>query len=64
MNEQDVIDRLGEPDAVLPARMGMTSLAWRCAHCKALRQFDTPVRPPSPCRCGGISFLKQSRVEH
>lgn len=64
LNEQDVIDRLGEPDAVLPARLGMTSAAWLCSACKRLHEFDAPVRPPAPCGCGGIAFEKRARTQH
>ena len=64
MNEQDVIERLGEPDAVLPPGRGMTSTAWLCSACKRLHEFDAPVRPPAPCGCGGIAFEKRARVQH
>ena len=64
LNEQDVIDRLGEPDAIIPSRLGMTSSAWLCSTCKRLHEFETPVRPPTPCGCGGIAFEKRARVQH
>ncbi len=64
MTEQDVIDLLGEPDAVMPAGRGMTSAAWLCSTCKRLHEFDTPVRPPAPCECGGIAFEKRPRTLH
>ncbi len=64
MNEQDVIDRLGEPDAVLPPGRGMTSTAWLCIACKRLHEFDEPVRPPAPCGCGCIAFEKRARTQH
>jgi acetone carboxylase gamma subunit len=64
MNEHDVINQLGEPDAVLPASQMMTSTGWLCSNCKTLHEFDAPVRPPAPCRCGGIAFEKWARVAH
>ena len=64
MNKRDVIERLGDPDAVLPASRMMTSLAWLCSKCKTLREVEEPVRPPATCRCGGIAFEKQTRVAH
>jgi hypothetical protein len=64
MDEQDVVDRLGEPDAVLSAGRGMTSVAWLCSGCKRLHEFDTPVRPPAPCECGGIAFVRRARTHH
>lgn len=64
MTEQDVVDLLGEPDAVLPAGSGMTSTAWLCSACNRLHEFDEPIRPPAPCDCGGIAFEKRNRVEH
>ena len=64
MTEQDVIDRLGEPDAVVPARLGMTSAAWLCSQCKKLHEFDAPVRPPAPCACGSVFFEKRARACH
>lgn len=64
MTEQDVIDRLGEPDEIIQAGMGMKSAAWLCSNCKTLHQFDEAVRPPAPCSCGGICFEKRARTEH
>jgi hypothetical protein len=64
MDEQDVIDRLGEPDRVLPVSRMMTSAAWMCGQCKVVREFDEPVRPPAPCGCGSVFFEKRSRVQH
>jgi len=64
VTEQDVVARLGEPDAVLPASRMMTSTAWLCSQCKTLHEFDAPVRPPAPCHCGGIAFEKRKRSEH
>ncbi len=64
MDKQDVIDRLGEPDKVLPPGGGMRSVAWRCSTCKVTRQFDAPVRPPAPCGCGSVFFEKVARVAH
>jgi hypothetical protein len=64
MTEQDVIKKLGEPDVVLPTSRMMTSAAWLCSQCKMLHEFNEPVRPPAPCRCGGICFVKKARVTH
>ena len=65
MNEDDVIDLLGEPDRVLPAGGGMTSNAWECLKCSTLTTYDTLVKIPAPCSvCGGISFLKRARTQH
>lgn len=64
MNEKDVIDRLGEPDAVLPASRMMTFDAWLCSTCKKLHEFDSPVPPPAPCACGGVFFEKRTRTCH
>lgn len=64
MNEQDVIDRLGEPDKVLPPGSGMMSAAWLCSKCKKLHEFDEPVRPPAPCDCGSVFFEKRAKVLH
>jgi hypothetical protein len=65
MTEHDVIDRLGEPDKVLPPGGGMRSTAWRCSACKVTLHFDAPVRPPAPCGgCGSVFFEKAARVDH
>lgn len=64
MNEQDVIDRLGEPDEILPNSRMMTSAAWLCSTCKKLHEFDAAVRPPAPCVCGGVFFETRARVCH
>lgn len=65
MTEDDVLDKLGEPDAILtkdsPQRM--MSNAWLCTTCQMLHEFDAPVRVPAPCLCGGISFVKRARRE-
>lgn len=62
MAENDVIDRLGEPDAVIPKRLAMTSTTWLCSTCKKLHEFDALVPIPTPCSCGGIFFEKKVRV--
>jgi len=64
MNEQDVVERLGEPDVVVLASRMMTSAAWLCSTCKKLHEFDSPVRPPAPCACGGVFFEKRTRTYH
>lgn len=64
MNHGNVIKWLGEPDAVLPAKLGMNSNAWLCSHCGQLHEFDAPVRPPAPCICGSVFFEKRVRTQH
>ena len=61
MTKDDVVDRLGEPDAILPRQMMMTSFIWQCSHCQKVFYFAQPVTPPAPCFCGGIAFEKISR---
>lgn len=58
MNKRDVIEALGQPDRILPAGKGMTSLRWKCGKCKKISDFPQPVRPPAPCVCGSIFFEK------
>ena len=66
MTEQDVIGQFGEPDAVLTADSPrrMMSDAWLCSTCQMLHSFESPVRVPAPCACGGISFEKRARILH
>lgn len=60
MNRADVIEKLGVPDLILPPGKGMVSFKWFCSTCCKLHTFETPVRVPAPCECGGISFEKRS----
>lgn len=60
MDKREVLERLGEPDRILPPGKGMVSTAWLCSNCCKLHTFPEPVRPPAPCECGGIAFEKRS----
>ena len=57
----NVVERLGEPDAIIPRRLMMTSVRWKCSKCLLVLDFDIPVKPPAPCQCGGIAFSKELR---
>lgn len=64
MNENDVVNKFGEPDEVLPVSRMMTSDAWKCGKCETMHVFDAPVRPPAPCGCGSVFFYKCAKVLH
>lgn len=64
MKKEDVIGRLGEPDKILSLSEGMRSAAWRCSTCGKVFEFQSPVRPPAPCYCGGIAFEKIPCTTH
>jgi hypothetical protein len=60
----EVLALLGEPDRIHPAGTGprMVSTHWFCSSCAKLHVSAQPVRPPSPCECGGICFEKREPV--
>lgn len=58
MNKTEVVELLGNPDVVLPRLAGMVSDAWLCSTCCKVHRSAAPIRPPSPCECGGVFFEK------
>jgi hypothetical protein len=57
MNERDVIERPGPPDAIVGREGRMRSRAWACTTCREVVRGSEPIPVPAPCpRCGGIAF--------
>jgi hypothetical protein len=57
MNERELIERLGLPDAIVGPEDRIRSSAWICFGCGETTITPEPIACPAPCwRCGGIMF--------